>query len=66
MPISPFLALNSRGVATPQLKRFINASPSFIGATFAHLRFGRSLNVHVSLSGEVSQFAAMSGWMTVS
>jgi len=32
--ISPFLALNSRGAATPQLKRFVNATPSFIGATF--------------------------------
>jgi hypothetical protein len=33
MPIAPFLALNSRS-GTPQLKRYINATPAFVGVTF--------------------------------
>jgi len=32
MPIAPFLAVSSRG--TPQLKRYINATPSGVGAGF--------------------------------
>src|SRR5581483_116505 len=31
MPIAPFLALNSRS-GTPQVERYVNASPVFIGA----------------------------------
>jgi hypothetical protein len=34
MAIAPFLALNSRAAATPQLRRYINATPSNVGATF--------------------------------
>lgn len=34
MPIAPFLALNSRAAATPRLRRFVNATPTNIGATF--------------------------------
>lgn len=32
--ISPFLALNSRSASTPQLRRFVNATPTNMGATF--------------------------------
>lgn len=34
MPISPFLALNSRAATTPQLRRYVNATPSTVGVTF--------------------------------
>lgn len=34
MPISPFLALNSRAATTPQLRRYVNATPATVGVTF--------------------------------
>lgn len=34
MAIAPFLALNNRGSTTPQLKRYINATPGSIGPLF--------------------------------
>jgi len=34
MPIAPFLALGNRGAGTPQLKRYLNATPAIVGSTF--------------------------------